>query len=74
MPPTLGGLHWSCLDNPGLSPDCVLLLTPREPAQWSPRPANVAAYFSLRDGESFVLVFGPEDRIGALAEESLGGL
>ena len=69
LPPTLGGLHWSCIQNPGLSLDCVLLLTPRQPAQWNHRPANVSAFWTLRDGETFVLVFGPEDRLRALAEE-----
>jgi hypothetical protein len=71
FPPTLGDFHWTCLQNPGLSPECVLLVTPRQPAQWSHRPANVSAFWPLRDGERFCLVFGPEDRLGSLAEEAV---
>ena len=43
LPPTLGNFHWTCIQNPDLSPDCVLLLTPRQPAEWSHRPANISA-------------------------------
>ncbi len=71
LPSTLGNLHWTCLQNPGLSPECVLLLTPRRPAEWSHRPANISAFWQLRDGESFALVFGPEDRLRSLAEEAV---
>jgi len=71
LPPALGGFHWTCLQNPGLSPDCVLLVTPRRPAEWSPRPANTGAYWTLRDGEQFLLVFGAEEKLGKLAEEAL---
>jgi hypothetical protein len=73
LPPTLVGFHWACLQNPGLSPDCVLLLTPRKPAEWSHRPANISAFWTLRDGERFFLVFGPEEKLQSLAEEAVGG-
>jgi hypothetical protein len=73
LPPTLLDFHWTCLQNPGLSPDCVLLLTPRKPAEWSHRPANISADWTLRDGERFFLVFGPEERLRSLAEEVVGG-
>src|SRR5262249_3835038 len=72
LPPTLLGFHWSCLQNPDLSPDCVLLLTPRKPAEWSHRPANISADWTLRDGERFFLVFGPEERLRSLAEAAVG--
>ena len=68
---TLGDFHWSCVQNPGLSPDCVLLLTPRQPAEWSHRPTNISAFWTLRDGERFLLVFGPEEDIRKLAEEAV---
>jgi hypothetical protein len=72
LPPTLVDFHWTCLQNPGLSPDCLLLLTPRKPAEWSHRPANISASWNLRDGERFFLVFGPEERLRSLAEEVVG--
>lgn len=72
LPPTLVDFHWTVLQNPGLSPNCVLLLTPRKPAEWSHRPANVSAFWTLRDGERFFLVFGPEERLRSLAEEVVG--
>jgi hypothetical protein len=72
--PTLADYHWACLQNPGLSPDCVLLLTPRKPAVWSHRPANISANWTLRDGERFFLVFGPEEKLRSLAEEVVGSL
>ena len=71
LPPTLGSFHWTCIQNPDLSPDCVLLLTPRQPAGWAHRPANISAFWTLRDGERFFLVFGPEDRLRSLAEDAL---
>lgn len=71
LPPKLGNFHWTCIQNPDLSPDCVLLLTPRQPADWSHRPANISAFWPLRDGERFVLVFGPEEELRALAEEAI---
>jgi len=71
LPSTLGGFHWTCLQNPGLSPGCVLLLTPRQPAKWSHRPANISAFWPLRDGERFLLVFGTEDKLRSLAEEAI---
>jgi hypothetical protein len=71
LPPTLGNFHWTCIQNPDLSPDCVLLLTPRQPAEWSHRPANISAFWSLRDGETFLLVFGPEDKLRSFAEEAV---
>jgi hypothetical protein len=73
LPPTLGNFHWSYMQNPGLSPQCVLLLTPRQPAEWSHRPANISAFWPLRDGEKFFLVFGAEDKLRALAEEAIRG-
>jgi hypothetical protein len=73
LPRTLVDLHWTYLQNPGLSPDCVLLLTPRKPAEWSHRPANISADWTLRNGETFFLVFGPEERLRSLAEEAVGG-
>jgi hypothetical protein len=71
LPSTFDDFHWTCLQNPGLSPGCVLLLTPRQPAEWSHRPANISAYWPLRDGEKFLLVFGTEDRLRSLAEEAI---
>jgi hypothetical protein len=73
LPPMLGNFHWTCIQNPGLSPQCVLLLTPRQPAEWSHRPANISAFWPLRNGESFFLVFGPEDKLLPLAEEAVRG-
>jgi hypothetical protein len=73
LPPTVLDFHWTCLQNPGLSPDCVLLLTPKKPAEWSHRPANISADWTLRDGERFFLVFGPEERLRSLAEEAVRG-
>jgi Heparinase II/III-like protein len=73
LPLTLGNFHWTCIQNPGLSPDCVLLLTPRQPAEWSHRPANISAFWPLRDGERFFLVFGPEDKLPSLADEAVRG-
>ncbi len=29
LPPALGNFRWTCIQNPDLSPECVLLLTPR---------------------------------------------
>jgi hypothetical protein len=72
LPPTLVDFHWTCLQNPGLSPDCVLHLTPRKPAAWSHRPANISASWTLRDGEKFFLIFGPEERLRSLAEKVVG--
>jgi hypothetical protein len=72
LPRALANLHWSYLQNPGLSPDCVLLLTPRKPDEWSHRPANISPSWTLRDGESFLLVFGPEESLRSLAEEAVG--
>jgi hypothetical protein len=69
LPPTLAGLRWTCLQNPDLSPECVLLLTPTKPAEWSHRPANISASWTLRDGERFFLVLGPEERLRSMAEE-----
>jgi hypothetical protein len=71
LPPTLGNFHWTCIQNPDLSPDCVLLLTPRQPADWSHRPANISAFWPLHDGERFILVFGPEEKLRALAEDAI---
>jgi hypothetical protein len=73
LPLTLGNFHWTCIHNPGLSPECVLLLTPRQPADWSHRPANISAFWPLRDGERFFLVFGPENRLHSLAEDAVRG-
>ena len=71
LPAAMGGLCWSYLKNPGLSPDCVVLFTPRQPATWSDRPVTVSPYWPLRSGDRFVLAFGAEDRIPALAEEAM---
>jgi hypothetical protein len=71
LPATLGDLHWAYLQNPSLSPDCVLILTPRKLAEWSHRPANISPFWTLRDGEKFFLVFGPEEKLRSLAEEAV---
>ena len=69
IPPVIDGLYWSGMKNPDLSPDCVLIFTPRQAATWSDRPTNTSVSWLLRNGEEFVLGFGPETAIPALLRE-----
>jgi hypothetical protein len=70
LPPTLGGFNWSYIQNPDLSPDCVVLLTQRQPAEWGFRPVLASPFWPLRNGDEFVLLFAPEKEIRSLAEEA----
>ena len=69
IPATVGGLYWSFLQNPDLSPNCVVTLTPRQPAAWTDRPVTVSPYWMLKDGDQFVIGFVPEEKIAAMGEE-----
>jgi hypothetical protein len=71
LPATLAGFHWSYHQNPALSPACAVLLTPREPATWAFRPASAAAYWTIRDGDEFVLLFASEKDIEGQAAAAL---
>jgi hypothetical protein len=73
LPATLAGFHWTYHQNPALSPVCAVLLTPREPATWSFRPASAAAYWTIHDGDEFVLLFASEKEIAGRAAAALAG-
>jgi hypothetical protein len=73
LPATLAGFHWTYHQNPALSPACAVLLTPREPATWSFSPASAAAYWTIRDGDQFLLLFASEKEIEWRTAAALGG-
>jgi len=69
VPAVIDGLYSSGMKNPDLSPDCVIMFTPRQAATWNDRPTNTSPYWTLRNGEEFVLGFGPESSIPELMRE-----
>jgi hypothetical protein len=71
FPCTIADLHWSYLRQPGFSPDCIIVATPREPAGWPDRLVDRTPVWRMKSGERFILAFGAEETLSQVLSKDV---